>query len=405
MNIPYFIAKRYLFSKNNRNAINIISGISVLVVAVSTAALIIVLSSVNGFGKLIDEQISSHAPDIQISPKKGKTFIADSSFFKKIDSEKNIKYIAPILEENVLIKKDDRQIICRIKGVPENYEKQFELDTAVLSGTYKTHGGNNNFVVVGAGIAYNAGIYAEAEQTVSVWTPNRKKININNPEQSFNTKNVYPTAVISLDSEFDSKYIIASFDFVRSISERNINEVSSIEILVENKEQIYDIKNRLLNSLGNEYIIKDLYEQFDVYKVMQSERLAAFIIMLFIILVASFSIIGSVTMLIIEKREDIFTLQSIGVGLPDIKKIFFSEGILISFFGTFIGIIIGGLLCFAQEKFGFVRFPADGNYIVDAYPMQIKAFDFLLTFFSVMIIGSLISLYPTNKIKYITENG
>lgn len=398
MNIPFFIAKRYLFSKKNRNAINIISGISVMVVAVSTAALFIVLSSINGFGKLIDEQISTYAPDLLILPAKGKTFNINNERFEAVKKLQDIKYFAEINEDNILLKHNNRQLICRIKGVPEDYGKEFGLDT-VHYGIYKTHGNTQSFAVFGAEIAYELGISIESGETVSVWIPNRKKILIHNPEQSFNTINIFPAGVISLDIEFDAKYIISSVDIVRKLTNRDSFEVSSVEILINKGLEIQRIKNQIKDILGSDYIVKDLHEQFDVYRVMKSERLAAFIIMLFIILVASFSIIGSVTMLIIEKKEDVFTLQSMGTRLISIKKVFFTEGILISLTGAFLGIIFGGLISLAQQHFGFITFPADGNYIVEAYPVDVKTIDFILTFFSVMFVGSLISLYPAIKIK------
>lgn len=399
MNIPFYIAKRYLFSKKNRNAINIISGISVLIVAISTAALIIVLSSINGFGKLIDEQISTYAPDLLIKSKKSKVFDIKNSKFEKIKKDSLIKYFAEVTQENVLIKHNNRQLICIIKGVGKDYGKQFGIDEAINYGTYKTHGNAHNYVIIGSGIAYSLGISIETGELVSVWSPNRKSIQINNPEQSFNTINLIPTGVISLDSEFDSNFIISSNKVVRKLSQRSESKVSSIEILIRDKEKIQELKFKIKNILGKEFAVKDLHEQFDVYRVMQSERLAAFIIMLFIILVASFSIIGSVTMLIIEKKEDIFTLQSMGSTLLNIKKLFFIEGVLISFTGIIAGLFLGAIVSLGQEYFGFVTFPSDGNYIVEAYPVVVNYKDFILTFISVMIVGALISLYPAMKIK------
>ncbi len=399
MNVPFFIAKRYLFSKKNRNAINIISGISILVVAVSTAALIIVLSSINGFGKLIDEQISTYAPDLKIEIKKGKTFSADDPNIKKISQTEGISYIAEVIEDNILLKHKEKQLICTVKGVPENYGEVFGLDTAITFGLYKTHGNSLNFVVLGAGVSYNLGISVESGESISLWIPNRKSIQILNPEQSFNIINLIPAGVISIDAEFDTKYIISSLETIRKFTDRDSVTVSSIEIKIENPSDIQKIKKDIKNILGNNYYVKDIYDQFDVYKVMKSERLAAFIIMLFIILIASFSIIGSVTMLIIEKQKDIFTLLSIGSELSSIKKIFFTEGLLITMTGGIIGIILGGLLSYAQQYFGIVTFPSDGYYIVDAYPVDVKIIDFVITFISVTLIGSIISLYPASRIK------
>ena len=399
MNVPLFIAKRYLFSKKNRNAINIISGISILVVAVSTAALIIVLSSINGFGKLIDEQITTFAPDLKIEIKKGKTFSVNDPGIEKIRRKESISYFAEVIEDNILLKYKEKQLICTVKGVPQNYGEAFGLDTAMTFGLYKTHGNSLNFAVLGAGVSYNLGISVESGESVSLWIPNRKNIQLLNPEHSFNKINLTPAGIISIDVEFDSKYILSSLETIRKFTDRDSLTVSSVEIKVKNSSDIQVLKEDIKNIIGNDYYVKDIYDQFDVYKIMKSERLAAFIIMLFIILIASSSIIGSVTMLIIEKQKDIFTLLSIGSDLTAIKKIFFTEGFLITIVGGIIGIILGGLLSFAQQYLGIVTFPSDGYYIVDAYPVDVKIIDFVITFISVTLIGSIMSLYPASRIE------
>ncbi len=399
MNLSYYIAKRYLFSKKNRNAINIISGISVVVVAVATAALIIVLSSINGFGSLIDKQISNYAPDLKVESLKGKTFKVEGEKFEKIKKLNHIKYFAEISEENILLKYGNKQTICTVKGIPDDYDNFFNLNSTLREGVFKTSGNTLNYTVLGGGIAYKLGLSVESQKAVSLWVPDRKKVNMLNPEQSFKHISLIPAGVISVDANFDMKYILTSLSLVRKITERNSKSVSSIEILADTTQNAELLKSEIQDILGEKYSVKNIYEQFDVYKVMKSERLAAFIIMMFIILIASFSIIGSVTMLIIEKKNDIFTLMSMGADIKTIKKIFFIEGWMISFIGAFSGIVLGGLICFAQQKFGFVTFPSDGMYIVDAYPVVMNTGDFILTFFSVMIIGTLISMYPAGKIK------
>ncbi len=399
MNISFYIAERYLFSKKNRNAVNIISGISVAVVAVASAALIIVLSSINGFGSLIDEQISSYAPDLKIESVKGKTFKTDNNNFRKIKNLKHLKYFAEISEENVLLKYGEKQIICTVKGIPEDYGKYFNLKKTLRKGIFKTHGKNLNYAAVGGGIAYKLGIYPETQKALSLWVPDRKNISILNPEKSFNKVTLIPSGIISVDADFDLKYILTDLALVRKITDRDNATVSYTEILADKPENIEPLKKEITGILGNGFTVKNVYEQFDVYKVMKSERLAAFIIMLFITLIASFSIIGSVTMLIIEKRKDIFTLLSMGADIKTIKKIFFFEGWLISLSGTIIGISAGAIICFAQQKFGFVTFPSDGMYIVDAYPVVMKFSDFIQTFIAVMLLGTLISMYPAVKLK------
>lgn len=399
MNIPFFIAKRYLFSKKNRNAINVISGISVLVVAVSTAALVIVLSSINGFGKLIDDQITVFAADLKIEPKTGKTFSVNTEKFKQVKQLKQVKYFAETLEDNILLKYGEKQLICTVKGIPTDYEEAYNLDTAIVYGIFKTLGKSLNYAVIGNGISYNLGISVESGESISLWIPNRKSVNILNPGNSFNKINLVPSGIITLDVEFDMKYIFTDLNLVRNFTDRDSATVSSVEILVAKGNDIGLLKEKIQNILGNDYLVKDLYEQFDVYRVMKSERLAAFIIMLFIIFIASFSIIGSVTMLIIEKKDDIFTLLSLGSSIKMIRRLFFSEGWLITILGALIGIFLGGLISYAQLKFGIVTFPSDGNYIVQAYPIELKTTDFILSFFSVSIVGFFISLYPASKIK------
>lgn len=399
MSLSFFIARRYLFSKRNRNAINIISGISVLVVAVSVAALIIVLSSINGFGKLIDAQISVYAPDLRVEIKKGKTFSFSSAQLSQIKSVDGVKNCEEILEDNVLLNYKDRQIICTVKGVSEHYSEIFNLNEAITQGIYKTQGKSLNYGVLGAGVAYNLSVSTMSGEILSIWIPNRKNISILNPSASFNKMNLVPAGVISLDAEFDTKYILTSLSTVREFTSRDSTSISSLEIMVRDKSEIGTIKAKIEGLLGDGYRVKDLYEQFDVYKVMKSERLITFIIMLFIIFIASFSIVGSITMLIIEKKEDIFTLISMGSSLRMIKRIFFLEGILITGAGTILGLVLGGLLSYFQQKFGFVTFPSDGNYIVDAYPVDVQFIDFVYTFVSVSVIGILLSLYPSTKIK------
>jgi lipoprotein-releasing system permease protein len=399
MNVPLFIAKRYLFSKKNKNAINIISGISVVVVAVATAALIIVLSSVNGFGKLIDEQISSHAPDIKLEIKRGKTFNTDNDTIQKIKNLEGVEYVAEVLEDNILLKYKKKQLICTVRGVPEQYGEVFGLADEVTYGVFKTHGNTLNFVVVGAGISYNLGINIDSQEGVSLWIPNRKNIQILNPEQSFNRLSLVPSGIISADAEFDAQYVLSSVELIRKFTDRDSTAVSALEFKISDPDNIPKIKKQISEILGDSYHVKDVYDQFDVYRVMKSERLAAMIIMLFIILIASFSVIGSVTMLIIEKKEDIFTLISMGSPLRTIQRIFFAEGLLITLSGTVIGIFFGAIISYAQYYFGIIKFPSDGYYIVEAYPVDVQPTDLLLTFLFVSIIGALVSLYPASRIN------
>ena len=394
MNLSFFIAKRYLFSKNNRNAINIISGISVAVVAIATAALIIVLSSINGFAKLINGQIAVYAPDLNITSTKGKTFIIDENAINKIKEITGVKDVVEVVEDNVLIKLEGRQKICRLKGVTDNYVLNTGMNNRLVEGEFLLKDGKYSIGVIGIGIAYELGISVRAQSSFSIWLPNRKFVSVANPMESFITTSILPSGIVSVDNFIDESYIFVSIETARKLMIRKKNEVSSLEIFTYDNANILDIKNEIKTKLGGNFEIKTVYEQFDVYKVMKTERIASFLIMLFIIIVASFSIIGSLTMLIIEKKEDIQTLMSMGAKLSLIKKVFLLEGWLISIIGALIGIFIGGAISYAQELFEIVRFPAEGNYIVSAYPIDIKLSDFIVTFFSVSSVGFLIAIYP-----------
>ena len=394
MNLSFFIAKRYLFSKKNRNAINIISVISVIVVAVATAALIIILSVMNGFDVLIHKSINSLTSDIQITVKKEKTFSVADNKFAEIKKMKDVAYFSEILEENVLIKSKNKQTIAVLKGVSNNYAQMNRIDTLIYQGEFKINDNQYNYAVFGIGIAWKAGISVLSQHPVSVWLPNRKKININNPENSFNRIFLFPSGTIYTEQEFDEKYIIASINCVRNLTERDSNIVNAIEIKIANTENIEKVKNEIQKILGSDFSVKNRYEQNnEIYKIVSSEKNIAFIILLFIVLIASFSMIASMTMLIIEKQKDIKTLQSMGANLRMIKKIFITQGRLITLTGASSGVLLGFIVTFLQEHYKLIRFP-EGNYILDAYPVSMNPVDFILTFVSVNLIGFIVTLYP-----------
>ncbi len=400
MNISFFIARRYLFSKKNKNAINIISGISVAVIAVATAALVIMLSFLNGFDDLIRKNINAHVSDIEITIIKGKIFSINDVDIKKVRDLKGVEYSVEVLEENVLLKSEIKQIIAVIKGVSEDFNYVNRLDTCVTDGEFKVHTGKRKTAVFGLGVAYNLGISVILQEPVSVWIPDREKVNINNLESSFNRIHLIPVGIISSEAEYDTRYVICDIQHVRQLTKRDSSLVSSVELKIDDNYNVNDVKKQIEEILGNAYDVKNKYDQnSDVYKIVETEKTAVFFILLFVVLIASFSMIASLTMLIIEKIDDIKTLRSMGADIKTIKKIFLTEGRLIAFFASIIGLLIGFLICFAQQEFGFIRFPSEGNYIVSAYPIKIRLIDFLLTFISVNIIGFIITFYPVIVLK------
>lgn len=398
MNLKFFIARRYLFSTKTQNVINIISAISMTGVAVGTAALIVVLSVFNGFDSLIQTLFNSFDPDLKITLAEGKTFIPESNEFDKIRNLKSIVHFTEVLEENVLLKYEDKLHPATIKGVTKEYTKTTGIDTMIVQGSFFLEKNNINYAVVGQGIAYYLSMGLNFVTPIVVYVPKRTKSIAVNPENAFNRKVLYPSGIFSIQQDFDVKYIIAHISFVRDLLNYK-SEVSAIELKLNTETDIKDVKAQVKSILGVKFIVKDRYEQHELfYKIMKSEKWAIFLILSFILLIASFNIIGSITMLIIDKKNDIFTLNSLGANQATIHKIFLYEGWFISILGSFIGLVLGGLICWAQIRYGFVRLEGSGSFIIDAYPVAFKAIDFVNVFAIVMIIGFIAAWIPS---KYI----
>lgn len=398
MNLKLFIARRYLFSTNKQNVINIISAISMIGVAVGTAALIVVLSVFNGFDNLIQMLFNSFDPDLKITLAEGKTFIPESKEFDKIRKLKSIIYFTEVLEENVLLKYEDKLHPATIKGVTKEYTKTTGIDTMIVQGSFFLEKNNIDYAVVGQGIAYYLSMGLNFVAPIVVYVPKRTKSIAVNAENAFNRKILYPSGIFSIQQDFDVKYLIADITFVRDLLNYK-SAVSAIELKLITESDIKEVKNEVKSILGEKFIVKDRYEQHELfYKIMKSEKWAIFLILSFILLIASFNIIGSITMLIIDKKNDIFTLNSLGADQATIHKIFLYEGWFISILGSFIGLILGGLICWAQIRYGFVRLEGSGSFIIDAYPVAYKAIDFVNIFVIVIIIGFIAAWIPS---KYI----
>jgi len=399
LNFSFYIAKRYLFAKKSRNAINIITLISVIVVSVASAALIIVLSVFNGFDSIIRSMLDSYDPDFKIEAVKGKTFNINSTEFDEIKNLKVLTGFVEVIEENVLLKSDDKQVVASIKGVSANYADINKIDSMILEGEFKIDGTIIKKAVFGAGLAGKLALWGNNTKSVSIWVPNRKQKTMTSGDSPFKVMTVFPYGIVSVDAEFDVKYVISSIENVRTLTSRDSFEVSYIETstLEEDKDAVQE---KLQQILGENFVVKNRIQQHEMmYKIMQSEKWAIFLILSFIIVLASFSIIGSLVMLIIEKRKDISTLSSMGADSQLISRIFLYEGWLISFSGAFLGLFLGGVISWLQQEFGFVKFPSTGNFVINSYPVELRSFDFLVTFIAVSVIGFLTSLYPVFVIR------
>lgn len=391
MNLPFFIAKRYLFSKKSHNAINIISGISVVGVCVGTMALVIVLSAFNGLSDLVQSLYNSFDPDIEISIKKGKTFDINDEKFQSIKKMNGVAYFTEIVEGNALLRYEDKQNVCVVKGVSKDFKKMSCFDTLITNGSYDI---NDNNIIIGQGVAAKLNVNIKNEFTpLTVYSPKRLDFGAINPEDGLNELKFFAVGEFGISDEFDYEYTITSIENARELFNYSANEVTSIELGLHDKSKSDEIKSNLQQLLGANFEIKDRHQQNDVlFKTLKSEKLWTFIILFFILIIASLNVIGSLTMLLIEKKKDIKVLHNIGGDKSFIRKIFLIEGVMITGFGMFLGIVLGLIICFLQKQFGIIKFSE--GYVIDAYPIAVQLSDILLIIISVLLIGLFAAWYP-----------
>lgn len=405
MKLSLYIAKRYLFAKKSRNAINVISSISVAGVTVGTMALIIILSVFNGLESLVRSIFNTFDPDLKITAAVGKTFIADSVKLLQISRINGVACYSLSIEENALIKYGDKQYIATIKGVDDNYGQVTGIDSSMWDGKFilKSDKGRP-YAIPGIGIANYLGLRINFITPLIIYVPRRTGGTELTPEDAFVRNYIFPSGIYQVEQEYDSKYVFIPLDFAHELLESN-SEVSSIEIKFKDEALQPSIQREVTRLFGKDYIIQNKYEQQEIfYKVMRSERLAIFIILTLILIIASFSIIGSLTMLIIEKERDIEILRSLGADNTLIRKIFIFEGWLISIIGALIGIVFGFIICWIQQTFGLVKLQSD-TLIMNAYPVVMKLKDFIIVPATVLLIGFWAAWYPVRFLtkKYLTK--
>lgn len=409
MNFTFFVSRRYLFSRKSHNAINIVTGISVACVAVVTAALIIILSAMNGLSDLVESLYNSFHADVRITAVKGKTFILDSADVVAMKKIPGVVWYTELVDENVLVENDERQLIVTMRGVSDDYSKLTGFDTTVRQGTYDLYPHGRTGAVVGQeiGTRMNLGELSP----LNLYVPKRDRnlsIDFNNmDEEPFNKDMVYVSGLYSVSSDFDGKYVILPIDKVRSLMDYT-KETTSAELGVKKGTDVDEVIAAVKKIIGDKYAVQNRYEQNEVlFSTLKSEKVWTFIILLFILVIATFNTIGSLTLLIIEKKKDIGVLWSMGADPSVIRKIFFSEGLLISITGTLIGALIGLTFCFLQQRFGFIHLSE--GFVVDAYPVNVRAKDILLIIGCVTAIGLLAAWYPvrvyTKRYQTIKFNG
>ncbi|MCK9399492.1 MAG: ABC transporter permease [Bacteroidales bacterium] len=408
MLFPFYIAKRYLIAKKSHNIINIISIISVIGVMVGTGALIIVLSVFNGFEGLVLGLFNSFNPDLKVTVNEGKTFTLTEEQSRKIKHIPGIAFVIETVEENALARFGDKQSIVMMKGVEDDFTKMTPLDDFMLNGSYTLGSSNKPAAVIGAGVAYYLGIYPEEFAVpMSLYLPKRtRKALTGTPEQTFNSQPVHVAGVFTIQQEFDLSYVIVPISLARELLEYE-NEVTSLEVgLKPDANQSIAVKE-IRAVMGSGFDIKDRYQQqATLYRVMKSEKWAVFFILTLILVIAAFNMIGSLSMLIVDKKKDIAVLWSLGASKSQIRKIFFTEGMMISLAGGLLGLFLGGLLALLQQESGLLRLGGgEGTYIVDAYPVKVQLFDFIYVMITVVMIGAATTWYPVRQIsrKYLAQ--
>ena len=410
MSFPFYIASRYLVSKKSRNAINIISIISVAGVAVGTAALIIVLSVFNGFEDLLMCLNNSFDPDIKVLPATGKTFVPDSNFESALHDCDFISSVSYTLEENALLQYNDKQVIATVKGVDDNFFETTGLDSMLVRGDALLYNGKVSCAIMGAGVSYSMGVICDYIEPLMVSVPSRTaeiKGNFSDAASDLlNSISLYPSGIFAIQQEYDMRYVVMPINEVRRLLEFN-DEVGAAEIKFKKGTMPDEAVKQLYAKLGDKFKVLDRNKQHEyAYKIMQSEKWAIFMILIFILLIASFNIIASITMLIIDKRNDISILRSMGADDSAIRRIFFIEGLGISIVGAVIGLFVGGIICWLQMSYGFVKLgDGTGSFIIDAYPVSIHIIDILWSFVAVMLIGLFAAWIPVRFVtKRLKEN-
>lgn len=394
------IARRYLFSKKSHNAINIISGISATGVAIGTMALVVVLSVFNGFESLITTMFSSFDPDLKITMSQSKSFDVNSTGFEKVRKLKSVAVFTEVIEENALLRYKEKQMPATVKGVSENFRQLTNIDSILLDGKFLLYDGAFENIIPGVGVATILGVGANFIDPLYIYAPKRSSnINLLRPEKSFNQAATFVGGIFSVQQlQYDDHYILTSLALARELFEYESTEVTAIELKLAVNADLDQTQQQIRQALGKKYDVKNRYEQQEsFFKIMKIEKWITFLILSFILLIASFNIIGSLSMLIIDKKSDIQTLKSLGADNKLIYQIFLFEGWLISIVGALSGILIGTIICLVQEHYGLIKLGA--GYVVDAYPVLTDPTDTLLVFVTVIVMGFLAAIYPVRYIN------
>ena len=393
MNLPLHIAKRYLFSKKSHNAINIISAISVCGVALATLALVCTLSVFNGFHDLISSFFTHFDPDLKIEIIKGKTFTPDSTTLARIQGLPDVEVVSTTLEDHAMAQYQEQQAMVTIKGVDDNFQALTHIDEVLYGNPeFKLYDAVADYGIMGIQLMYTLGTGIQPYSPIEVYAPRKgSRVNMTNPMSNFQRKPLYsPGSVFNInDSRYASSYIITSMDYARGLFEYT-SEVSAIEIRLTPEANLTSVKRSIQEIMGSDFTVHDHYEQqAATFKVVKIEKFVTYLFLCFILMVACFNIISSVSMLILDKQDNASTLRSLGATDAFVSRIFIYEGNLIALIGALVGLVLGIALCLLQQHFGLIGLGGDGQFVVDAYPVRVKLLDILLVFASVIAVSAL----------------
>lgn len=400
MNLSFFIARRYLFSKKKHNAVNIISGISVCGVALATLALVCTLSVFNGFQDMVAGFFTAFDPELKITAREGKVFDPNATAFRQLRALPEIEVWTETLEENAMVQYKDRQAMAVIKGVDDNFEQLTSIDSLLYgAGKFILHDEVVDYGILGVELVSELGTGLQFVDPLQVYAPKRNaRVNLANPSASFSRGHLFsPGAVFVVNQQkYDASYILTSLAFARRLFGYD-TEVSAVELKLKLEADADVVQREISRILGNGFSVQNRYEQqADVFRIMEIEKFISYLFLTFILAISCFNVIGSLSMLILDKREDVDTLRNLGANDRLISRIFLFEGRLISAFGALVGIVLGLLLCFLQQRFGLISLGGGGDFVVDAYPVSIHLTDVLLVFATVLVVGFLSVWYPVN---------
>ena len=396
------IAWRYLVSKKGHNAINIVSGISAVAVAVVTAAMIAVLSVMNGFGVLVEQLFSEFDPVLLVQPAEGQTLRTDTMPILFLYAREDIEAISMQLEQTALVRYKDHQLPARVMGVDSLFARTAHIDSVITDGFYSVWDGAFERAVLGRGLAAQIGINAHFTGALHLYAPERTgRINMLRPDQSLRHEHTFIAGTFAINQlEYDDQLMLVSLPLAQRLFGYDEHTASALRIQPKSTLKIEDLKLKISKTLGPGYKVLDRYEQqADFFRILRIEKLLTIVLLVFILLIASFNIIGSLSMLIIDKREDIRILSHLGANEATIRRIFLLEGWFISSLGTLSGLVLGVALCLGQEHFGWLKLGSEGQYIISAYPVQVQPMDIVLVAVIVLALGWISAWYPTRRLR------